>query len=119
MRRAGQGTEAMKEVLYGFNTCDANIGSLCKATGLSPSGSGNLPTHSEHKSTLLQYMKLTLEETSLLIQLLEDRRIYFESRNKVVASQASALIAKLSKNFYTWNKSKNTFQYLFRTFNPF
>lgn len=39
--------------------------------------------------------KLSIEDISLIIKLLEDRRVYFESRNRDLAIQCSRIISKL------------------------
>lgn len=44
--------------------------------------------------------KLTIHEKAVIIQLLEARRVYFESRNTALAKEASNIILKLGKVFY-------------------
>tara|TARA_Y100000296_G_scaffold3516_1_gene4722 strand:- start:266 stop:397 length:132 start_codon:yes stop_codon:yes gene_type:complete len=39
--------------------------------------------------------KLTVSEKALIIQLLEQRRIYFEGKNNKLAKEASQLILKI------------------------
>lgn len=39
--------------------------------------------------------KITAHELALVIQILEQRRIYFESRNPTLASEVAIIISKL------------------------
>ena len=53
-----------------------------------------------YKPMKFKRIKLSIAEINLIIKLLDQRRIFFESRNKNLALEASKIISKLGKQAY-------------------